>query len=76
MVFQNLKGSYKQDEDQIFTCTDSDRIREQFKLRDLRWEIYIRYYEEIFYSEGSEVLKKVTQRSCGCPIPGGIQNLV
>ena len=31
---------------------------------------------EIFYSEGSEVLKQATQRSCGCPIPGGIQGQV
>jgi len=26
--------------------------------------------------EGGEVLEQVVQRSCGCPIPGGIQNKV
>ena len=28
---------------------------------------------EIFYSEGGEALKKVAQRGCECPIPGGVQ---
>lgn len=32
--------------------------------------IYIKYEEEILYSEGSEALE---QRSCECPIPGRIQ---
>ena len=28
---------------------------------------------EISYSDGGEALEQVVQRSCGCPIPGGIQ---
>ena len=31
------------------------------------------YQEEIFYSEGSEVLAHATHRSCGCLIPEGTQ---
>ncbi|PKU43552.1 hypothetical protein llap_6156 [Limosa lapponica baueri] len=27
----------------------------------------------IFYYEGGETLEQVAQRSCGCPIPGGVQ---
>ena len=29
--------------------------------------------EEVFYSEGGEALTQAAQRSCGCPIPAGIQ---
>lgn len=32
--------------------------------------------EEIFYSEGDEVLEQVAQGICGCPIPGIVQELV
>ena len=31
---------------------------------------------EIFYSEGGEALAQAAQRSCECPIPGGIQGQV
>ena len=31
------------------------------------------YMEEILHSEGGEALAQVAQRSCGCPIPGGVQ---
>lgn len=32
-----------------------------------------RYKEEIFQNESVEMLKQVTQRGNGCPIPGSIQ---
>jgi len=32
--------------------------------------------EEIPYSEGGKALEQVAQRSCGCPIPGNIQDQV
>lgn len=32
--------------------------------------------EEIVYSEGGEALKQFAQRSCACPIPGGIQSQI
>ena len=39
-------------------------------------EILIRYQEEILHLEGGEALEHVAQRSCGCPIPGGVQDQV
>ena len=39
-------------------------------------ENYIRCWVEILYSEGSEALAQTAQRSCGCPIPGGVQRQV
>jgi len=41
-------------------------------LRQSQWK-YLASREEILYCEGDEALEKVTQRSCGCPIPGNIQ---
>ena len=38
-----------------------------------RLEIYARYKEKVFYSEGSEALEQAAQRCGGCPIPGDIQ---
>jgi len=29
--------------------------------------------KEILYCEGGETLEQVTQRSCGCPLPGSVQ---
>ena len=41
MVFQYLKGEYKQEREQLFTWVDSDRIRDNgFKLKEerFRWD--------------------------------------
>ena len=35
--------------------------------------IQIRHKEEIIYYESGEALEQVSQRSCGCPIPGSVQ---
>jgi len=32
--------------------------------------------EEIFYNKGGETLEQVSQRSCGCLIPGSVQRQV
>ena len=32
--------------------------------------------EEILYLEDAEALEQITQRSCGCPIPGNVQGQV
>jgi len=32
--------------------------------------------EGILHSEGSKALAKAAQRSCGCPIPGGVQGQI
>ena len=43
MVFQYLKGEYKQEREQLFTWVDSDRIRDNgFKLRHRRSRLDIR----------------------------------
>jgi len=34
------------------------------------------YKEDILYSEVGEVLEQVSQRSCGCPLPGSVQGQV
>jgi len=71
-VFQYLKGSYRQEADQPFTQSDCDRTKGSgFKLK--RGEVQIRCYEEVLYCEGGEALTQATHRSCGCPIPGGVQ---
>jgi len=51
-------------------CNDRTR-RNGFPTK--RGLIWIRYSEEILYSEGGKALAQVAQRSCGCPIPGGVQ---
>ena len=38
-----------------------------------RLEIYARYKEKVFYSEGSEALEQAAQRSGGCPMPEDYQ---
>jgi len=32
------------------------------------------YKKEILYYEGGEVMEQVAQSSCGCPLPGSIQD--
>jgi len=39
-------------------------------------KIYVGYQEEFLYYESSEVLEQVALRSCGCPVPGGVQGQV
>ena len=36
----------------------------------------MRCQEEILYSGSGEALAQAAQRSCGCPIPGGVQDRV
>jgi len=36
----------------------------------------IKYTEEILHHEGGEALAQVTQRSCGCHLPGSVQGQV
>ena len=74
-AFQYFRGAYKQEKHQLFIWTDSDRTRRiGFKLKEQRSRLDGR--GEMFYSEGGEVLEQTAWRSCGCPIPGGIQGQV
>ena len=34
----------------------------------------MRCLDESFHSEGRKALAQAAQRSCGCPIPGGVQD--
>jgi len=53
----------------------SDRTRDNgIKVKEGRFRL--RYKEEILYYEGGETLVQVTQRSCGCPLPGSVQGHV
>ena len=62
MAFQHLKGN------QLFTWCDSNRTRGNgFKLKEGSLE------GENFHRRSSEALEQAAQRSCGCPIPGGVQ---
>ncbi|KAJ7417638.1 hypothetical protein WISP_63601 [Willisornis vidua] len=58
VAFEYLEGAYQKDEKGIFTKACNDRARgNDFNL----------------YYEVDEALKQVAQKSCGCPIPGGVQ---
>ena len=72
VVFQYLKGEYKQEGERLFMRVDSDKTRENgFKLRQGRFRLDIR--RKFFHTEGGDTLEQVAQRGCRCPIPGGIQ---
>ena len=45
---------------------------EVFQLEDT----FVRPLGKPFLCEGGEGLEKAAQRSCGCPIPGGVQEQV
>jgi len=36
----------------------------------------VSYKQEILYVEGDDAMEQVAQRSCGCPLPGGVQRQV
>ena len=65
VAYQYMKGAYKGN--QLFTKFDSDRTRGSgFQLKELD-------IRKKNFTQGGEVLEQVAHRSCGCPIPGGIQ---
>ena len=72
VAFQYLKGTYKQEGEQLFMRVDGDSTRENgFKLRQRRFRLDIR--RKFFHREDGDALEQVAQGGCGCPIPGGIQ---
>ena len=74
-TFQKLKGAYGKAGEGLFIRACSDRMRGNgFKGEEDRCRIDIR--KKFLYCESSKTLEQVAQRSCGCPIPGGVQGQV
>ena len=62
--FQYLKGAYKQEGAQLFTPSECDRTKVNgFKLRGRK----LRCLEEIFYSQGCEVLEQIAPERLWIP---------
>lgn len=58
-------------ETDFFTWSPSNRTRGNgFKLKEGRFRLDAT--NKFFYSESGEAWEQVAQRSCGCPISGGI----
>ena len=67
MAFQYMKGAYKHERDSLFTQCDIDGRRGNgFEIKEEKYRLDV-------YSQGGEALAQAAQRSCGCPIPGGVQ---
>ena len=70
-----MSRTYKQEGHQLFTWSNSDRTRRNsFKLKEERFGLHVRW--NIFQSEVGDMMEQVSQRTCGCPIPGGVQSQV
>ena len=75
MAFQYLKGAPKQEGYQLLTQVDIDKTRGNgLKLKEGR--IILDIIMKLFHSEGDELLDRVAQRICGCPIPESVQGQV
>ena len=73
-AFQYLKGAYKQEGRQLFERGDKSRTRANgFKLKEGRFRLDVRGK---FFTMSGEVLERAARRSCGCPVPGGVQGQV
>jgi len=73
-AFQYLKGVYKKEVDSLFTRSDIDRIKGNgFKLKEERFRLVVR--KKIF-TQRMDAVAQADQRSCGCPISRGFQDLV
>ncbi|GAB0188081.1 hypothetical protein GRJ2_001273400 [Grus japonensis] len=74
-AFHYLKGACRKAGEGLVTRAWSDRTRGNgIKLRKCRFRLDIR--KKFFYDECGEALAQVAQRSCGCPIPGSVQDQV
>jgi len=69
-AFQYLKEVYKNEGNQLFTQVDTDRTRQKgFKLKEGSFRLEV---GGSFYWENGEVMEQVTQKGCGCAVPGDV----
>ena len=72
-ALQYLKGDYKQEGNQLFILSDSNRTRENvFKLKEKTF----RLYTGRCFTQREVKPQHCCPESCGCPIPGGAQGQV
>ncbi|GAB0192232.1 hypothetical protein GRJ2_001688500 [Grus japonensis] len=70
-AYQYLKGAYRKDGEGLFIRDYSDRTRgDGFKLKEGRFRLDVR--KKFFTVKSGEVLERVAQIGCGCPIPGSV----
>ena len=75
-AFQYLKGTYKKEGIQLYEWVDNGRTRgNSFKLREGRFRLDVR--GKFFTERVVRCWNRLPcSRSCGCPIPGGVQGQI
>jgi len=72
VIFQYLKGTYKQEGDCLFMQVNSERTRgSRFNLKEGRFRLHVR--KKVF-TQCTEALAQTSQRTCGFPIFGDVQD--
>ena len=70
-ALQCLKGACRKAGEGLFVRECNDRTKgNSFKLKEGRFRLDI---QRKFFTQCGEALAQAAQRSCGCPIPGGVQ---
>ncbi|GAB0184436.1 hypothetical protein GRJ2_000908900 [Grus japonensis] len=70
-AYQHLKGAYRKDGEGLFIRECSDRTRGNgVKLKEGQFRSDVR--KKFFTVKSGEALAQVSQRSCGCPLPGSV----
>ena len=68
VTFQYLEGAYKQEGDWFFTwCTNDCTRRNDFKLKEVRFRLDVRYKKDILDSGGGEALEQMSREVVDAP---------